>query len=116
MDFGAAADGFGGGDGGGGGISPSSSGGSSSGGGGGPGNSGNAAAGSSAAAAAVAAERWTCEACGCHTNTTASDRNCSICGTSPQAAGTFGWLRLLDSFVCVRVTKNDRTKQPELLL
>jgi hypothetical protein len=97
MDFGAA----GGGDGGGGGLSPSSSGGSSSGGGGGggsPGNNGNAAAGS-AAAAAVAAERWTCEACGCHTNTTAADRNCSICGTSPQAAGTFVCLRWF-LFVC----------------
>lgn len=29
---------------------------------------------------AVESSRWTCEACGCHTNEQ-SDRTCSICGT-----------------------------------
>ena len=36
------------------------------------------------AAAAAAPQRWTCDACGCHNNQ-ASDRNCTICGTSHNA-------------------------------
>eukprot|EP00977_Amphora_coffeiformis_P020542 scaffold8363_cov163-Amphora_coffeaeformis.AAC.7 len=31
--------------------------------------------------AAAAPRRWTCDACGCHTNTE-TDTSCSICGTS----------------------------------
>ena len=34
-----------------------------------------------AAGSASAPRRWTCDACGCHTNTE-SDTSCSICGTS----------------------------------
>jgi hypothetical protein len=34
-----------------------------------------------------AGRRWTCEACGCNTNSE-SDRSCTICGTS-QNNGTF---------------------------
>ena len=44
------------------------------------GESGDEAAGASGGAAA-APRRWTCDACGCHTNTE-TDTSCSICGTS----------------------------------
>uniref|UniRef100_A0A7S3KWR1 HECT domain-containing protein n=1 Tax=Amphora coffeiformis TaxID=265554 RepID=A0A7S3KWR1_9STRA len=37
--------------------------------------------------AAAAPRRWTCDACGCHTNTE-TDTSCSICGTS-QSGGSF---------------------------
>ena len=32
--------------------------------------------------------RWTCEACGCNTNSFENDRRCTICGTS-QNNGEF---------------------------
>ena len=54
----------------------------------------SAAGGSSSPGSA--GRRWTCEACGCNTNSE-SDRSCTICGTS-QDNGAF-----VRSFLCVCV-------------
>lgn len=56
-------------------------------------------------APAAAPRRWTCDACGCHTNTE-TDTSCSICGTSQsgklgeckkfiQVQVFYRWIRLL---------------------
>ena len=35
--------------------------------------------------------RWTCEACGCHTNTEATDPvSCGVCGTNRMRMGAGG--------------------------
>jgi hypothetical protein len=38
----------------------------------------------------IARRRWTCDACGCHTNIVRVDRNCTICGTSSSSMGGGG--------------------------
>jgi hypothetical protein len=71
-----------------------------SGGGGGGGGSRSVTA-PHASSSSSGTSRWTCEACGCHTNT-AADRSCSICGTSQQPLGKRIFLSLeLFCFSCL---------------
>lgn len=58
--------------------------------------------------AGASSRRWTCEACGCNTNSE-NDRTCSICGTSSGM-----YVEDMNDFPCsVKSRRNLRTSQRE---